>query len=131
MKSNDQNKSRMTGVVAIFAVVIAVVAYFGIKYPIQGDDVSGTIAPAERYRGEQISDEDVTLGDESVAEVMQMDVYQLLISDTAFAASFASDAFRNVMASDAFRNAMASDAFRNVMASDAFPKHLAAVNRGP
>ena len=65
MSSNDQTKSRNTTITVVFAVVIAVAAGVAIKYQIPGDDAAGTVAPAERYRGEQISSDDVTLNDEN------------------------------------------------------------------
>ena len=42
----------MTAVIAAFAVVIAIVAYFGVKYPVPETDASGTLAPADRGRRE-------------------------------------------------------------------------------
>ena len=65
---NTENRSRMTTMIVAFAVVIAVVAYVGVKYPIAGDDTAGTVAPAEREIGEQISDDQVELDDEAVAQ---------------------------------------------------------------
>ena len=75
MSNRQQGNSKTTAIIAILAIAIAVVAYFGVKYPIQGDDATGTIAPADRYRGDQISSDDVKLGDEAIAEVMQTDFY--------------------------------------------------------
>ena len=46
---------------------------------------AGTIVAAERHRGQQPTAGDIQLGDESVAEVMQTDLYQLLVTDAAFA----------------------------------------------
>ena len=122
MSGNTGNKMGM--LIAVFAVVIAAVAYFGVKYPVPEEQTAGTIAPAERYRGEQISSDDVQLADESVAQVMQTDVYQKLVSDAAFADALRSDALRNVMATDAFRQAMASDALRSAMGNDSFRQAL-------
>ena len=39
---------------AALIVVTGGVVYFGHAYPLQGGNVSGTIAPAERYRSSQI-----------------------------------------------------------------------------
>ena len=41
--------------------------------------------PADRYRGDQITSDDVRLGDEAVAQVMQTDIFELLVSDAALA----------------------------------------------
>ena len=94
----SSNNSRMTMLVAAFAVVIAVVAYFGVKFPVTEDQARGTIAPAERYRGDQISEDDVTLGDQSVSEFMQTDVFQKLVTDEEFAAAMRSEAVQAVVA---------------------------------
>ena len=112
MSRNENNKSRMAAIVGMFTVVIAAVAYFGVKYPIPGDQASGTIAPAERYRGEQISSDDIVLGDESVARVMQTDVYQRIISDAGFAEALSNEAFRESLNNEAFRLALSNEAFR-------------------
>ena len=53
MSSNEKVKSRMPLMIAAFAAVIAVVTYFGVKLPVAPEQTTGTIAPAERYRGEQ------------------------------------------------------------------------------
>ena len=63
--------------VGILAAVVVVLGYLGMGYPPEQDAVTGTIAPAERYRGEQISEEDVQLGDESVAQLMQTGIYHV------------------------------------------------------
>ncbi|MBT8132734.1 MAG: hypothetical protein KJO35_10725, partial [Gammaproteobacteria bacterium] len=93
MTSNDISKSRTTAVLAIFAMAIGVVAYYGVKYPIPNDSVSGTVAPAERFRGEQLSSDDVTLGNESMAQLMQTDLYQQMIDDPELALAFTDSKF--------------------------------------
>ena len=70
--------------------VVAVAAYgLGRVYPPMGPS-AGTVTPADRYVSSQIQEEDVTLGDTSVAELMQTDAFELLVRDPdlrAFAAS--------------------------------------------
>ena len=61
MSSQAQTKSRSMTLIVGLAIVIAIVAYFAVKNPVPGDDAAGTIAPAERVRGEQISGDDVAL----------------------------------------------------------------------
>ncbi|MCH8866354.1 MAG: hypothetical protein IID58_05820 [Proteobacteria bacterium] len=67
---SSEKKSQKTTMIVAFAVVIAVVAYVGVKYPMQDENAVGTVAPAERYRGDQPTEDDITLGDETVAQVM-------------------------------------------------------------
>ena len=64
------NNQKVWMVVAGLAIVIGGVAFLGGDFPTGSDQAAGTIVPAERYRGEQISDNDVQLGDESVAQLM-------------------------------------------------------------
>ncbi|NIA27697.1 MAG: hypothetical protein GWP02_06540, partial [Desulfobulbaceae bacterium] len=111
MSSNEQTKSRNRTMTIVFAVVIAVAAGIAIKYQVPGDDAAGTVVPAERYRGEQISSDDVKLDDEEIAQVMQTDVYQLIITDVAFAEAMRSEAFSSLLLNDAFLSAMRSDTF--------------------
>ena len=97
MSSNTSNNSKMGLLVGVFAVVIAAVAYVGIKFPVPEENASGTIMPAERYRGDQLTDNDVTMGDKVIAMLMQSDLYQRLLTD---------EAFRDAMQSDAFQDAL-------------------------
>jgi hypothetical protein len=53
------------GMITVGAVALAAIAYFGTNYPPDGDDMSGTIAPAERYRANQPTAADVQLGDQT------------------------------------------------------------------
>ena len=96
-------------------VVIAGVAYVADIYPPADESLTGSVVPAERYRAEKsaTSSSRLALGDESVAQFMQTDLYQQIISDRELAAAFASDAFRQALASDGFKQALASDGFRS------------------
>ena len=68
-------------VILIGVAALAAVAYFGMNNP-PGDEVAGTVAPAERYRA--ASDNEIQLGDESIQEVMQSDAFARLVADDAF-----------------------------------------------
>ena len=67
-------------VVAGLAVVIGGDVFLGGDFPTGSDQASGTIVPAERYRGEQISSSDVELGDESIAQLMQTDLFEQIVT---------------------------------------------------
>ena len=85
--NNSNNQSRKGLWVGVLAVVIAAVAYVGVRYPVPEENASGTIMPADRYRGEQLSSDDVVLGDESISELMQSDLYVQITTDSAFASA--------------------------------------------
>ena len=70
---------------AIIALT-AIGAYgVGRVYPPQGP-MAGTITPADRYVSAQVGAKDVQLGDQSVAQLMQTDAFDLLTRDPTFRA---------------------------------------------
>src|SRR5436305_6269872 len=92
---NNRNKMVVTtaGVLAV-----AVAAYgLGRVYPPVGPS-AGTIAPAQRYVSSQVGEQDVTLGDTSVPELMQTDAFELMVKDPAFRALAASPGFQGLAA---------------------------------
>ena len=87
---SQNRKYLMSG--ALIAVV-AVSAYgLGRVYPPLGP-AEGTIAPAERYVSSQVQSGDVTLGDQSVPQLMQTDAFELMTKDPSFAAMVKDPAF--------------------------------------
>jgi len=125
MKSGQIGNTKVWMLVAALAVAIAAVVFFGSNYPPDSEMASGTIVPAERYRSEQLSSDDVVLGDETIAQVMQTELYQMIISDADFASMLQSDQFRDLLANDQFRGLLANDQFRDLLASDQFRDLLA------
>ena len=105
-------------IVLIGVAALAVVAYFGMNNP-PGEGVSGTVAPAERYRADQISADDIDLGDQAVQDFMQSDLFAKLTTDEALRDAFANDAVRDALANDAVRDALANEAVRDAFANDA------------
>src|SRR6185369_2809516 len=92
MATSLSNKNRMylttAGVLAF-----GIAAYgLGRVYPPMGPS-AGTIGPADRYVSAQVGEGDVTLGDTSVAELMQTDAFELMVRDPTFRAFAASPAF--------------------------------------
>ncbi|MCP4044869.1 MAG: hypothetical protein GY732_02625, partial [Gammaproteobacteria bacterium] len=81
----SMNNQKTLIVVAALAVVIGGVAFFASDMPSGSDQASGTIVPAERYRGDQITAGDVELGDESLSQLMQTDLFEKIVNDAAFA----------------------------------------------
>lgn len=98
--------------------VLAVIAYFGMDNPPRDGDIAGTIAPAERYRADQLTADDVELGDQEVQMFMQTDLFAKLTSDETLRNAFASEAVRDAFANKAVRDAFASEAVRNAFASE-------------
>jgi hypothetical protein len=112
--------------IVVGVVVLAGAAYVATIYPPSGDTLAGSVTPADRYRAD-IKPTDLTtlpLGDQTVSEFMQTDIFQKIVSDKALAVAFGSDAFRQALGSDAFRQALGSDAFRQALGSDAFRQAL-------
>ncbi|MDH3804476.1 MAG: hypothetical protein OEU90_03285, partial [Gammaproteobacteria bacterium] len=101
------------------AVVGVAIAYFGLNNP-PGANVTGTIAPAERYRTDQAGSDDIQLGNQELQEVMQTDVFATLVADEAFRNAMNSESFRSAMNSEALRMALNSEEFRTALNSEAF-----------
>ena len=72
-------------VVAAVAIVVGII-YFGANRQPANDEVTGTVAPAERYRADQITEDDINLGDQTVQQFMQTDTYDRIINDEALMA---------------------------------------------
>jgi hypothetical protein len=70
-----------TSMVALLAVGAVTI---GAILPPSGGELSGTIAPVERYRSTQVTEGDVTLGDDSVPQLMQTDAFHLMVNDPSF-----------------------------------------------
>ena len=90
----------------IGAVFGGAIAYFGLTNP-PGDALTGAVAPAERYRAEQISGDDINLGNQDIQDFMQTEFFAKLASDEALRNAFADEAVRNAFAEDSIRNAFA------------------------
>jgi len=60
-------KGVLVGIAAIAVIGVAAVVYFS-QWPPSGEDATGAIGAAERYRAEQITDADVELAGESTGD---------------------------------------------------------------
>src|SRR3954468_9270639 len=114
-------------------LAFGVAAYgLGRVYPPLGPS-EGTVGPADRYVSAQVGEGDVTLGDTSVAELMQTDAFELMVHDANFRALAASPGFQAlagqpqvlaaVMANPQAFSALAKD--RNAFAGIAQAAHNA------
>lgn len=79
------------GAVAVLAIGVAMIAF---DYPPKSQDVTGTIAPAERYRAPQATNEPVKLGDQTIAQLMQNDGFDKAIKDPQMQALSQDASFR-------------------------------------
>lgn len=114
----EMAKKVMWGLAAAAAILIAVFATIGI--PPSGDGVEGTIGAAKRHRAQQMSDEDVKLGDPSVQAVLQSDYLARLLQDKGFRDALGNQGFRDALNSEGFRDALNSQGFRDALGNQAF-----------
>ena len=114
----------LVGIAAIAVIGVAAVLYFS-QWPPSGEDATGAIGAAERYRAEQISNEDVKIEQVDLQAFLQTDEFDRLINDPEIRKALTSDAMQQMMANDAARNAFANDAVRNAFANDAVRSSLA------
>src|SRR5437867_6597244 len=84
MPTNESKRSRRTRFIVLggaLIAVVAVIAYFSKVWPPKGQDVAGSIGVAERYRSEQIKNEDVVLDGADVQKFLQSDTFNHLLND--------------------------------------------------
>jgi hypothetical protein len=94
----------MVALLAVGAVTI------GAILPPVGGQSAGTIAPVERYRSAQVTDSDVTLGDNAVPLLMQTDAFHLMVNDPSFQALARDPGFAALAQNPQALAAMAQDA---------------------
>ena len=86
----------ITKTVPIIVAFVAGVAigHFASSVPPDSDGMAGTVAPAERYRANPMTADDVVLGDESLVNLMQTDAFTAVMRDPDLA-SLLADARRS------------------------------------
>src|SRR5678809_1704880 len=73
--------------IAVIGVAAVGIASRVLDIPPSGDNVSGTITPAQRYQSEQkLSTQDVKLADQTVTQLLQNDAVVKLVKDPQFQA---------------------------------------------
>src|SRR6266849_5785690 len=85
-KANPTARKSATWIgVAVVGVALVGAASYYFDIPPRGDNLTGTVTPAQRYRAEQqVGAQDVKLADQSVAQALQSDVVVKLIRDPSF-----------------------------------------------
>src|SRR5215472_2119908 len=117
---NNQKVKKSILLGTIILVALTAVGYFSFFYPPSGKHVTGTIAPATRYRAEQIGKGDVKVEENDITRWTQTAEFDHLSKDPAARKLFANAAFRDALANAAFRAALTSAAFRAAAKNDAF-----------
>jgi hypothetical protein len=130
MSRNDSKLALWIGTgVAAAAVLISA---FVFKFPPGGENVSGTVVPAQRYRAEQIKAEDVKLGDQAVAQLMQTEAFERIVKDPKMRALAQDPGFQALARTQALaailRNADALVAQAKAVNTDALVAQAKAVN---
>src|SRR5436305_1567337 len=97
-KTMSQNKRALWIGTAIAATTVVIAGLFFVSFPPGRENVSGTVAPAQRYRAEQPKAEDVQLGDQTVPQLMQSDAFQRLINDPQMRAFLADASVQRIAA---------------------------------
>ncbi|MDZ4730000.1 MAG: hypothetical protein SH820_08680, partial [Xanthomonadales bacterium] len=92
MRTKNTGVSKLAVLLVTIGLAFAAVMVLSGAWPPGEGNMAGTIAPAERYQSDQISDEDVVLGDESVAKIMQTDEFEQSVNSTEVASSGANAA---------------------------------------
>jgi hypothetical protein len=96
-----------TGVAAAAALVVL---YAVVDIPPKGDNLAGTVAPAQRYRAEQFKADDVKLGDQAVAKLMQTEAFERIVKDPKLRALAVDPGFQALARSPEALAAMARSA---------------------
>lgn len=92
-KSGSSNRRNILLGLGLAAAGLVVIGYYTLDFPSGGDKLAGTIAPAERYRAPQIQQQDVTLGNQDVALLMQSEAFERLAKNPEFQALIADEGF--------------------------------------
>lgn len=92
------------------ALAVVGIVYIGLK----GDTtknttgVEGTIGVANRYQENQIATGDVVLGDESINDILQTELFHELVTNPDFRKLVTSEEFQKIAGSDAFKGFIAN-----------------------
>ncbi|PYU69650.1 MAG: hypothetical protein DMG49_12775, partial [Acidobacteria bacterium] len=120
MEIRDNRKVKRNIILgSIVLVAMAAAVYFSFFYPPSGKQVTGTIAPAARYRAEQIGKADVKVEETDITRWTQTAEFDHLSKDPAARKLFTNAAFRSALANDAVRDALRNAAVRDALANSA------------
>ena len=108
-RGNAMAISSIKTVPIIVAFVAGVtIGYFASSVPSGSDGMSGTVAPAERYRAVQPTRDDIKLGDQALVDLMQSDVFIAVMSDSDMASTLSDARMRSLFANANFTGMLGS-----------------------
>jgi hypothetical protein len=128
---NARRRNILIGI-GLAAVGAALFGHYVLDIPNGGENLSGTVAPAQRYRSnEQVKPTDVRLGDQTVSQLVQNEDVDRLIKDPGFQALAADQAAMTAFAANAqaFAALSAQPAAFNAMSAN--PAAFAALASQP
>ena len=120
MKQRQTGNAKVIILIGALVVVAAGILYMGGVFPPADKDVSGTIVPAERYRGDSIETGDIVLGDESIAQFMQTDTFEYLMDHPSLVDALNNQGFRDALNNQGFRDALNNQGFRDALNNQGF-----------
>ena len=111
MKSRTRNLVIAGALVAVIAIV-----YFSFFYPpVSGDDTTGTIGKAQKYRAQQMTDKDVVLQNAHYQKLIQNDKFQKLLKDEKFRKLAKDPSFRKLLKDPAFYKLVKDARFQEIV----------------
>jgi hypothetical protein len=141
---SNESKNRSSGglmaLIGILVVAVVAICYFAfVGSPPSESDMQGAIGAADKYRAEQMSDEDVSLDnpelqallqDDEVIKLLQDDNFQKMLADDDFCRAIAGDEVALFTSESKFIGDMAVDGgqvskqYAEVMANEEMKKFL-------
>jgi hypothetical protein len=116
-------RQKVWGVVGALTLVVGVIGYLDLGS--ENSYLIGAIAPAERYQDNTITADDVVLGDDDIAQLLQSDAFMQLIEDESFAQLMVDNRMRALMADGRLHALMADSRWQALMADGRLPALMA------
>jgi len=111
-------RQKVWGVVGVLAIAVGVIGYLDLGS--ENSYISGALQQADRYRDNNITADDVVLGNDDVAQLLQSDAFIAMIEDESFSQLMADAKFVELMANREFRALMANRQVQQLMADRQF-----------
>lgn len=112
------SRQKVWGVVGVLAIAVGVIGYLDLGS--ENSYISGALQQADRYRDNNITADDVVLGNDDVAQLLQSDAFIAMIEDESFSQLMADAKFVDLMANREFRALMANRQVQQLMADRQF-----------
>jgi hypothetical protein len=112
-------RQKVWGVVGALTLVVGVIGYLDLGS--ENSYLIGAIAPAERYQDNTITADDVVLGNDDIAQLLQSDTFMQLIEDESFAQLMVDNRMQALMADGRLLALMADIRWQALMADGRLP----------